>query len=151
MPDRVVQLSPREREILTLVGAGQSYKEIARQLGISPRTVETHVTRAIATLGARNRTDAVRLFETASVESRKGPPAIAAPAVSMEPMLPDRSLAARLWRRLPILRNGRLNNELSIAERLGWIVAGATAIIILFAQLAAGLRVAEEVALGLGL
>jgi hypothetical protein len=67
----------------------------------------------------------------------------------MESMPADRSLSHRVWRKLPILRNGRLNNELTIVQRLAWILAGAFAIIILFAQLAAGLRVAQEIALGL--
>lgn len=151
MAGPVEQLTPREREVLTLAGGGQSYKEIARQLGISPRTVETHVARAIATLGARNKTEAALLLEKASVETRRGPPAIVPAPPIVEPIRTDRGVAARTWRRLPILRNGRLNNELTIAERLAWIVAGALAIIILFAQLAAGLRVTQEIALGLGL
>ena len=40
---------------------GASDKEIARTLQLSPRTVEMHVARALAALGARNRSEAVSL------------------------------------------------------------------------------------------
>ncbi len=54
-------LSDRERETLQLVGQGQSNKDIATQLGIGVRTVETHVSNAMAKLGAHSRTEAVKL------------------------------------------------------------------------------------------
>jgi pimeloyl-ACP methyl ester carboxylesterase/DNA-binding CsgD family transcriptional regulator len=53
------QLTARQREVLDRVAAGHTDKEIARLLGLSPRTVEMHVARALAALGARNRSDAV--------------------------------------------------------------------------------------------
>jgi DNA-binding CsgD family transcriptional regulator len=49
------KLSAREREILLSVADGYSSKEIARDLGISPRTVECHVEHIKAKLGVRNR------------------------------------------------------------------------------------------------
>ena len=52
-------ISPRELDVLRLLDAGRSNKEIARQLGISPNTVKTHVTRLYEKLDARRRTDAV--------------------------------------------------------------------------------------------
>ena len=54
-----MKLSKRELEILELISWGNSDKEIARDLNISARTVQTHVTRIVIKLGARNRTNAV--------------------------------------------------------------------------------------------
>jgi DNA-binding CsgD family transcriptional regulator len=56
----LASLTARQREVLDGVARGLTDKEIARTLGLSPRTVEMHVARAIAALGARNRADAVR-------------------------------------------------------------------------------------------
>jgi DNA-binding CsgD family transcriptional regulator len=52
-------ISDREVEVLRLLAGGQSNKEIARVLGISPNTVKTHVARLYEKLEARRRTDAV--------------------------------------------------------------------------------------------
>lgn len=54
-------ISEREREVLTLVGQGAGNKDIAQRLGISTRTVETHIANAIARLRARTRTEAIIL------------------------------------------------------------------------------------------
>lgn len=54
-----MKLSKRELEILELISCGYSDKEIAYSLKISARTVQTHVTRIVIKLGARNRTNAV--------------------------------------------------------------------------------------------
>jgi DNA-binding NarL/FixJ family response regulator len=51
-------LSDREREVLTLVGAGLSNKAIARKLQISERTVKAHLTRIYRQLGVFDRTQA---------------------------------------------------------------------------------------------
>lgn len=53
------QLTERQRQVLGQVARGLSDKEIARALALSPRTVEMHVARALAALGARNRSEAV--------------------------------------------------------------------------------------------
>lgn len=53
------RLTDRQREVLRLVARGASDKEIARAMHLSPRTVEMHVARALAALGARNRSEAV--------------------------------------------------------------------------------------------
>lgn len=53
------RLSDRELEVLALVGRGQSNKQIAAVLGVNSRTVETHVSRAMAKLDARSRTEAI--------------------------------------------------------------------------------------------
>ena len=54
-----MKLSKRELEILELISWGYSDKEIACQLNISTRTIQTHVTRILVKLQARNRTNAV--------------------------------------------------------------------------------------------
>jgi pimeloyl-ACP methyl ester carboxylesterase len=53
------QLTERQREVLGHVARGLADKEIARLLQLSPRTVEMHVARTLAALGARNRSEAV--------------------------------------------------------------------------------------------
>lgn len=50
-------LSPREGSVARLVAQGMTDKEIARQLHISPRTVEVHLTRIRGKLGLRNRAE----------------------------------------------------------------------------------------------
>lgn len=52
-----VSLSRREREIATLVAAGRTSREVADELIIGVRTVESHLARVYAKLGVRSRTD----------------------------------------------------------------------------------------------
>lgn len=52
-------LTPREREVVSLVAAGRSTREIAAALGISVKTVETHRQHIMAKLGCRKVTDIV--------------------------------------------------------------------------------------------
>ncbi|MDU8928867.1 PhnD/SsuA/transferrin family substrate-binding protein [Alisedimentitalea sp. MJ-SS2] len=56
-----VQLTQRESEILTLVTDGMSSKEIARQLGISPKTVEFHRSNLLKKYEAKSVVDLVRM------------------------------------------------------------------------------------------
>ena len=59
---RIEKLSVREREVIGRMAGGLTNKEIGRDLGISPRTVEIHRTNAISKLAARHSTEAVRLW-----------------------------------------------------------------------------------------
>jgi DNA-binding NarL/FixJ family response regulator len=52
------QLTEREHEVLVLVAAGRSNKEIARQLGVTERTVKGHVGNVLGKLGVASRTQA---------------------------------------------------------------------------------------------
>ncbi len=49
------QLTPRERQVLRLIARGYAYKEIARELGISAKTVESHVSAVLRKLQLANR------------------------------------------------------------------------------------------------
>jgi two-component system nitrate/nitrite response regulator NarL len=55
---RGASLTPREQEILGLVGGGMSNKTIARRLGISAHTVKYHLEAVFAKLGVRSRAEA---------------------------------------------------------------------------------------------
>ena len=54
-------LTPRELEVLTLMGEGHSNSEIAAALAIAPRTAKVHVQNILGKLGATNRTEAVSI------------------------------------------------------------------------------------------
>jgi NarL family two-component system response regulator LiaR len=51
-------LTPREREVLALIGRGLANKRIALELGIAEKTVKTHVGHVLAKLGVSDRTQA---------------------------------------------------------------------------------------------
>jgi DNA-binding NarL/FixJ family response regulator len=52
------RLTPREREVLLLLGRGYPNKQIARELRVSEKTVKTHVGHVLAKLGVTDRTQA---------------------------------------------------------------------------------------------
>ena len=56
---RSLGLSPRECEILALLASGQSNKEMARTLAISPNTIKTHVARVYGKLDVARRVQAI--------------------------------------------------------------------------------------------
>lgn len=64
----VEALSPRELEVLSLVVQGHANKEIAEDLGISPRTVEIHRSNMMRKLNARSTSDAVRVALYAGID-----------------------------------------------------------------------------------
>jgi DNA-binding NarL/FixJ family response regulator len=57
--DTTAPLTPREREVLTLLAQGHANKAIAPRLGITEHTVKAHVAAIYDKLGARNRAEAV--------------------------------------------------------------------------------------------
>lgn len=67
-PERLSELTEREREVMVLVGGGLSNQEIAERLVISPATAKTHVSRIMMKLGVRDRAQLVVLaYETGLV------------------------------------------------------------------------------------
>jgi DNA-binding NarL/FixJ family response regulator len=53
-------LSPREREVLRYIARGYAYKEVAHELHISVKTVETHVSAVLRKLQLSNRYELTR-------------------------------------------------------------------------------------------
>jgi two-component system response regulator DesR len=58
-------LTAREAEVLGAVAGGGSTEEVARAVHLSPVTVRNYLSQAMAKLGARNRTDAIRIAREA--------------------------------------------------------------------------------------
>ncbi|MCX5386395.1 response regulator transcription factor [Streptomyces sp. NBC_00083] len=72
-PAALAELSPREREVLTLIGQALSNTEIARQLHLSEATVKTHVSAVLRKLRLRDRVQAVvAAYDHGLVEPRRG-------------------------------------------------------------------------------
>jgi len=67
------ELSERERQVLALLVSGLQHKMIARELGISPRTVEVHRSRIMKRFGARSFAELVRIsiFSGLSIENQR--------------------------------------------------------------------------------
>jgi DNA-binding NarL/FixJ family response regulator len=53
-------LTPRQREVLSLIAEGRTMKEVAAALGLSPRTVETHKYQVMEALGLQNTAELIR-------------------------------------------------------------------------------------------
>jgi two-component system nitrate/nitrite response regulator NarL len=67
--DMLASLTRREEEILKLVAAGNSNKEVARRLDLQEKTIKHHMTRILQKLNVRNRTEAAMLLRDASNRS----------------------------------------------------------------------------------
>jgi DNA-binding NarL/FixJ family response regulator len=63
-------LSPREREVLELIGEGATNREIAERLFLSPHTIKDHTTALYRKLGVRNRTEAAKRAEQLGLTHR---------------------------------------------------------------------------------
>jgi DNA-binding NarL/FixJ family response regulator len=58
--DREVELTPTETKVLQYVARGMSNREIAEVMGVSQRTIESHVSNMLAKTGLHNRTELAR-------------------------------------------------------------------------------------------
>ena len=76
-------LQGRQRDCIMLVKKGLTSKQIARELGISPRTVDQHIGAALVNLGVPNRTAAVALIHELETQQF--------PAVSDQPLIISRT------------------------------------------------------------
>jgi len=65
------RLTPRERQVLELIGRGFPNKRIASELGISVKTVKTHVGHVLAKLGVTDRTQAAVAAVRAGLVDRR--------------------------------------------------------------------------------
>jgi DNA-binding NarL/FixJ family response regulator len=64
---RIADLSDREREVMALLGSGESNAELAKRLYVSEATVKTYVSRLLAKLDLANRTQAAILAHEAGL------------------------------------------------------------------------------------
>jgi len=61
----IESLTPREREVVTLIARGFKYREVAEELGMSQKTLETHMKHVFDKLGVASRSEITHLaFET---------------------------------------------------------------------------------------
>ena len=77
-PRRDGELTEREEEVLELLAAGLSNREIAERLFLSVKTIEHHVSRVLTKLGLRSRSEAAAAFVRRSGEDGRPPAASAA-------------------------------------------------------------------------
>jgi FixJ family two-component response regulator len=69
---RLASLSPRERETMVLLSAGQGPKQIAGQLGVCTHTARVHSSRIMSKMGARSIADLVRMVDKLGHVPREG-------------------------------------------------------------------------------
>lgn len=105
-------LSPRQREILALVAAGRTSKEIASVLDISESTVNWHLANVFARLGASSRAEAVAIALREEVNGDVRPH----PAAPTSPQLPSTALALALT----LLLLGLLAGALIAGWTIAW-------------------------------
>lgn len=143
-PGCITALSEGQRECLRLVAQHRSSKEIARELNISPFTVDKRLEQALRKLGVSNRWEAARLYSlyegvvyepstiedfgeaapfsfrltdwegTATGGANEAPIEVGKPVAEMVPVT---------WLALPFPRTRGEKNELTTTQRLLWAAA----------------------------
>lgn len=147
--EAIHRLTSRQRDCLRLVLHHKQSKEIGRELGISPMTVDNHFRSAIQTLGVANRLEAARLLDAYERGGEAGQrrTSQARPVVSprdtaimtspanagdghrevasslREDQVPYRTFNEVAFPdlRWPVPTRGKPRNDLTIAQRLFWI------------------------------
>ncbi|MGX9147837.1 response regulator transcription factor, partial [Mesorhizobium sp. 128a] len=89
--DPLQGLTERETDILSLVAEGLSNKEVAARLSLQEKTVKHHMTRVLAKLNVRNRTEAALLMRGAA-ERGSQPCAFKVKAPLSRPQIDNRHL-----------------------------------------------------------
>ncbi|WP_089107387.1 response regulator [Streptomyces hyaluromycini] len=74
-PPELASLSPRERDILALIGDGLTNREIGKKLYLSEKTVKNHISRLLAKLGVQRRVQAAVLATHLEQPDTQGRPA----------------------------------------------------------------------------
>lgn len=167
-PECVVKLSEGQRACLRRVLMHMSSKDIARELDISPHTVDQRLRVAIQTLGAANRFEAARMLAQYERPELYQPSVYQAPHIAQTPVMPrdvptghqeqrhfeqgfgdavreeQVAFRANSWPahqpfRLPLPTAGGGRNDLGYLPRLGWIAAIAVGTALSFGMLLAGL------------
>jgi DNA-binding CsgD family transcriptional regulator len=82
--ETIARLTERQKDCLRLVANGYTSKEIGRQLGLSPSTVDNHILTATQTIGAASRAEAGRLLVSSEARQKlpRETPDLAEPDVS---------------------------------------------------------------------
>ena len=70
--DAIGTLSPRERDVMALIVAGSSNKQVARELGVSPKTIESHRANLMRKVGAGSLAELVRYAMLVARDGRAG-------------------------------------------------------------------------------
>ncbi|PKV83150.1 response regulator transcription factor [Streptomyces sp. TLI_146] len=74
VPSELASLSPRERDILALIGDGLTNREIGKKLYLSEKTVKNHISRLLAKLGVQRRVQAAVLASQLEQQDRSERP-----------------------------------------------------------------------------
>lgn len=126
---RLNRLTEKQRECLRLVYAHLSSKEIAKQLGVEPGTVDQYIKAAMRTLGVGERRAAARML--AEHESA-GSAAPAALRLQDEQSPFDAALPRRREPMLPLPIEGLRPTHVGWGKRLVWIVLIAAVVALVF-------------------
>jgi DNA-binding CsgD family transcriptional regulator len=137
--EAAVRLHEGQRTCLKLVASGMSTKEIARETGLSPSSVDTYLKQAMAALGVNNRREAARRYAQIDASQKSGspPPALFNAPDAASEGLQTGAETPRHWQRFPPV--GGADNDLSWPDK--------TLLILQIAAVGAGVMLALTLAI----